>query len=405
MTAKLIALSAITALLLIPAPVQAQDGAVLTAPGVQKLTIGGEMRWRAESRDGNTFTAKKDGTVTAVDYTANTARFRLFMDAQVNDRVNAFIELQKLKSSRDLGDSFEGNTVYQAYGKVADVFDLADVKFGRFKMKYGNGRMIGDNWWAPTARSFEGLHASVKQEGHKFDLFSVRPAAGFHPSYKDGTEEHTLSGLYFENSAEMFNYDAYILKMDFDDAKQDFMTYGVLLDGNNMGLSWNLEYALQNGTGIGEDEWDGDMLVLDATKDMGDGLKLGFGYEVYAPDFQRVHPLGHCYSGWQDIVRWTNYNDFILKASMPVMDGWKGFAEIHNFTEESISETSEYPGASINGFDQDSDDIGTEIDLYFKGKLGKRTGLFVGVSQFNPGDATLNQDKQTWMFAQINMKF
>ncbi|MBT4560683.1 MAG: hypothetical protein HOC43_07530, partial [Planctomycetes bacterium] len=51
MTAKLIALGAIVALLLIPAPVQAQDGAVLTVPGVQKMTLGGELRWRADTRE------------------------------------------------------------------------------------------------------------------------------------------------------------------------------------------------------------------------------------------------------------------------------------------------------------------------------------------------------------------
>jgi hypothetical protein len=89
---------------------------------------------------------------------------------------------------------------------------------------------------------------------------------------------------------------------------------------------------------------------------------------------------------------------------MPVMDGWKGFAEFHNFTQTTL-EVMDYAGGPMVNFDGVSDDLGSEIDLYMKGKIGKRAGLFLGVSQFNPGDAAVNQEKMTWMFAQINMKF
>ncbi|MBT3339327.1 MAG: alginate export family protein [Planctomycetes bacterium] len=389
MTAKLIALGAIVALLLIPAPVQAQDGAVLTVPGVQKMTLGGELRWRADTREQTN------------KATNNTSRFRLFMDMQVNDRVSAFIETQYVKSDSELGGTFNGANVFQAYGKVTDVFDMADVQFGRFEMKYGNGRLLADNWWAHSGRTFSGLRASIKQEGYKFDVLHVRPVTDINPGTSDNK---TISGLYFENSAEAFNYDAYALQVNADAAGQDFWTYGALLDGNRMGLDWDFEYAVQNGDFDGAAEFDGDMLVLNVNKDMGDGLNLGFGYEAYGQNWQMIGALGHCYSGWADIVRWRNYEDVILRASMPVMDGWKGFAEFHNFTQTTL-EVMDYAGGPMVNFDGVSDDLGSEIDLYMKGKIGKRAGLFLGVSQFNPGDAAVNQEKMTWMFAQINMKF
>ncbi|MBT7319638.1 MAG: alginate export family protein [Planctomycetes bacterium] len=393
MTAKLIALGAIVALLLIPAPVQAQDGAVLTVPGVQKMTLGGELRWRADTREQTN------------KATNNTSRFRLFMDMQVNDRVSAFIETQYVESDSELGSAFTGANVFQAYGKVTDVFDLADVQFGRFEMKYGNGRILADNWWADTGRTYEGLRSSMNMEGHKLDLIYVRPVLDISPGTSN---EKTISGLYFENSTDLFNYDAYAFDIN-EDGDTDFRTYGALLDGTNMGLAWDFEYAIQNGEG--EVDRDDSMLIMNVKKDMGEGLILGLGYESYSETYEMIGSLGHCYSGWADIVRWKNYEDVILSASMPVMDGWKGFAEYHNFSMEtirgSVSSPYKYKGgnASFNSNGQASDDLGNEIDLYIKGNLGKRTGLFLGISRFMPGDAADNQFNQTWMFAQINMKF
>jgi hypothetical protein len=195
--------------------VQAQDGAVLTVPGVQKMTLGGELRWRADTRE----------QTNANFGTKNTSRFRLFMDMQVNDRVSAFIETQYVESDSELGSAFTGANVFQAYGKVTDVFDLADVQFGRFEMKYGNGRILADNWWADTGRTYEGLRSSMNMEGHKLDLIYVRPVLDISPGTSN---EKTISGLYFENSTDLFNYDAYAFDIN-EDGDTDFRTYGPYL--------------------------------------------------------------------------------------------------------------------------------------------------------------------------------
>ena len=84
-------------------------------------------------------------------------------------------------------------------------------------------------------------------------------------------------------------------------------------------------------------------------------------------------------------------------------EGWTFHADLHllAMAEEGGALPTTFGGAAVAG----EDDLGTEIDLYAKGRLTPWLKVWTGISFWSAGDAVGNADDQTWFFIDLVAEF
>lgn len=381
-----------------------QDKPVLQAIGIDQLVLGGEVRLRWESRDplpptrsGN---SRSDGS----------GRFRLHLDAAVDEHLSAFVQFQQ--SVLDEGDTSR-SFLHQGYASLKGVASAFDLQVGRFEMQYGNQRMISPLDWSQIARAWDGARAVFASADGQWqgDLFWTRPVEDQVMNVPDGE----FGGLYGQWNGAPIAVDGYILRRN--QAVLDDYTIGALVDGGPGELTWNVEAAVQVG-----DHGPLDAFAyafagrLDWHFQGENGASLGVGYELASGDsdptdgdsgtFFRLFNFDHAYQGYADIVIWQNVQDFVLRSWWPVGNGWGVSGDVHflNLANEDDALYTGLGGAGAVATGSDSH-VGTEVDVTLRGTFLNRLEIWTGVAQFFAGDAIANDDDQLWVFAQAGIRF
>ncbi|MGQ9818765.1 MAG: alginate export family protein [Candidatus Kapaibacteriales bacterium] len=130
--------------------------------------IGGEFRVRSEL-DGRDFLNK----TYPQSFTAS--RLRLNIEKTIFDDVTIFVQLQ---DSRVFGQekgtlvNIQNIDLHQGYVKVKNLFDLPIfLQVGRFKLNYGNFKLLGPNDWHNVGRSHDGLILGYEGKSFQIDGF------------------------------------------------------------------------------------------------------------------------------------------------------------------------------------------------------------------------------------------
>ena len=375
------------------------------------LEIGGQLRFRADMRDANGVTAGLDSQ------SGQTGRLRLNFGATINEYNKVFVELQNSMgepggvfraTSNVGGNDMGGNTVHQAYVKMENlVNDMFDLKMGRMELKYGNQRMISPLDWSNTGHAWDAMVVSRSADGYKADMILSQAVIG--QGAPDAND--SLYGIYFERTFGDIDVDFYTFHRHLNIGFSDD-TFGFLAEGANFGANWSVEYATQTGDHNGIDAG-GSALAMRADMAVQEGLTVGLGYELASgvdgtdDAFRPLYNFAHAYQGHQDIVTWSNLQDIVIRTKYVVASNWNAHADLHMLSKAEDNDAIYFGGGAGAGAADiaGEGDIGTEIDVYMKGSLSKNVGAWFGVSQFSAGDAIVNGEDQSWIFAQLVFNF
>lgn len=381
------------------------DTIELNVPGLDHIDLGGQFRMRSDWRDPSPALTGADSAH------VSSMRVRVHMEAKVDDYVGAFVQFQN--AIQPIGAT-SNTTLHQAYVTYDQLFGM-DWQAGRMELSYGDQRMVSHIDWSNTGRAWDGLRVSKAVGAGNVDLFWTQPVIG----QGGNTNDENFFGLYSNHELMGNALDLYVLRFH-DTALNgpDRMTLGGLLKGEMAaGMNYSLEMATQSGEDISSQDISASAFAGTLTYALSGGHKLGLEYSMAsgtaagASDngtFQSPYTFGHAYQGHADAVSWSNMSDLVFKYSMPVNPTWRFHADYHIFSVmESDGGDTGWMGGQLAGATAvaGEDAIGTELDLYMKGKLGDSTGVWLGVSQFMAGDAISGGDDQTWLFGQFVVNF
>jgi hypothetical protein len=397
------------AALLCVAPLTAQQTVVTTKSGLDKVELGGNLRFRAEDRNPSLPLA----SASAVSNYSGHARLHVAVDASKN--LGAFIEFQKVINSQGTGSV---DSLRAAWLNWSGLLDDTNVKVGRFQMKYGNQRMVSDLGWSNTGRAWDGAVISHKTENYNADIFWTEPvlgAEGFSfPGITAGATGVAFGGTYMEFAAGMFDIDVYGLirrEQGIGTAGVRDLTFGGIIEGAiDGGVTYSIEAAIQQGE-HGALDAAGNALALRVDWEAAQGISLGLGFEQASGDgnptdgdddaFMPLFDFAHAYHGTQDVfLTWTNLQDIVFRSSYMLDSNWKLMGDVHLLT--LADGDGALPNAALTRV-AGQDDLGMEFDLAIKGDMAKNTNLWAGVSLFQAGDAIALNDDQVWAF--VNLEF
>ncbi|HEX9793365.1 MAG TPA: alginate export family protein [Planctomycetota bacterium] len=379
------------------------DGAVLRAPGLESLELGGQLRLRFESRD------PAPPTTAGRSMSNGSARIRLHLDAVLDDTFGAFVQFQESIASQG---SVSMSSVRQAVGRARGLADgRLDLEAGRMELNYGMQRMISPLDWSQTGRAWDGGRAIFREGEIRADLFWTQAVQNQGAPY-GGVD---FGGVYAQWAGDPITVDVYALRRRDEMIGVSDTTLGALLRGAYDGWNWHAEGASQSGD-HGPLDAGGYAVAAGIEHVFRCGSRLGARYELASGDadptdgqddtFRLLFDFGHAYQGHADIVRWQNLQDIVVTASVPAGGGFDVHSDLHLLSLHERADAL-YPGAGAAGATASgsASDLGTEVDVYVKGPLGDSVAMWAGVSQFFAGDALAAGDDQTWIFVQGVLSF
>lgn len=342
-----------------------------------EVKVGGEIRVRGES-------VGSDGPGTNGMVLQRT---RINVDAQVNETVKAYIQVQDSRSwGRDgttngLGTSGDETItiptlpttakdykidnradIKQAYFHLDKLLDQPlSLRVGRQVMAYGDHRLIGHLEWSNNGRSFDAMKLMYNAETLSIDLWSARVYEttttssdsdfnGIYATYK-GIPSNTVD-LYFLQDIVAKSVAAGAPNSANDANKgRDVSTYGIRLNGKLLDLDYTGEIAMQGGTRTDtgtsvSQEASAYAVKAGYTIPPVMGLRIGAEYDsatgddtgtTKAEDFQNLYPTNHSLYGFTDDIGWTDMKAFAIVASLKPIEGlWVG-AEYWNYTKAWVA--------------------------------------------------------------------
>src|SRR3989339_918912 len=347
----------------------------------KKVKLGGQIRTRAEYANGFYQTPTNNATLGGAARTPNQAvaghaaeaiddnyvmnQTRLWADADVNEHLRVFIQLQ---DSRVFGA--EGTTVgfanagvensimdiHQGYFDVKKLFDLPlTVRVGRQEIVWGDHRVIGNLVWSNQGRVFDGgrflwdtdaIHAevfAVKIDEHGYLGNPLTAAAAGGERDYDADESVYAAQLAFKKLIPSALLELmYIHKNDQDsransaistgfavagDRTVQIHDIGARLDGKVHGfdaIDYTLEAHGQFGDYADQDQeaWAFAGRVGYTCKNVAWKPRIGFEYDFASGDddttdgdhetFDNLYPTNHWQGnyGFIDVLSWQNMHDF-----------------------------------------------------------------------------------------------
>ncbi len=377
---KTLLATAISAVLFSANSVAEEEKTIMEA--LKESTASLSFRYRFED-------VEQDGTDGA---TANTLLTRLNFTTGTYNGFNGFIEFDQVSELIEVdyntgpgGPTFpgsatiadpEGTDLNQAFlqYKANDTV----VRYGRQRIVLDNQRFIGGVAW--------------RQNEQTYDAFSVKNTS---------VEDLTLFGAYVYNVNRIFGDDrspagdnastTFLLNANYKFGKAGSLTaYGYLIDnedlvqystdtyglrfaGSSEGFGYSVEYATQSSAADNPADYTADFMELEGSYNF-KPIKVTAGYQVLGSDEsngQFITPLAtlHKFQGWSDKFLGGGTGNIAggiqdMYASVGGKFGKvSGSVVYHAYTSDD---------SDVSGFD----DLGSEIGLVLKGKVGPIDLLF-----------------------------
>jgi len=338
------------------------------------LKFSGQIRQRFEMVD-------KDFKDTTSFNNQNYLRTR-FAVSYDNDEYSTFIQLQDSRifgteSSTLTDGTADALDVHQAYFKLKNLFGMPlSAKVGRFEAVYGPQRLIGAVGWHNIGRSFDGVIFNFTNDFANVDFFNFKQVEAGTINDED---DFNVRGVYAHlNLMEGHKTQAFAIQ---DGERMTFGGYG---KGAFAGVSYELEFAMQNGAESDNVNYGGMMYGLNAGYKIG-GMTLSAGMDFVSGDdstttdvnesFNTLYATNHKYYG---------YMDYFL--NVPVHTGGLGLSDIHvKISGIKVGGFTINGAYHLFGADKSSDSFGNELDLTFVKPIAEKVKCVAGYSMFMPG--------------------
>ena len=338
------------------------------------LKFSGQVRQRFEMVD-------KDFTNTTSFNNQNYLRTR-FAVSYDNDDYSTFVQLQDSRIFGTETNTLKDGTadaldVHQAYFKLKNLFGVPlTAKVGRFEAAYGPQRLMGAVGWHNIGRSFDGVIFNLTNDFANVDFFNFKQVEA---STVNDNDDFNVRGAY-----------AHLSLMDghktqaFAIQDGDRMTFGGYGKGVFAGVSYELEFAMQNGTESDDVNYGGMMYGLNAGYKIA-GMTLSAGVDFVSGDdttttdvnesFNTLYATNHKYYG---------YMDYFL--NLPVHTGGLGLSDIH-VKMSGLKVAGHVVNVAYHMFnaDQSEDSFGNELDITLVKKYADNVKIVAGYSIFMPG--------------------
>jgi hypothetical protein len=390
--------------LLLALAAQDPQGTVVVK-GDTQITLGGELRFRTETRDPSPAVMGADAD------TASHGRFRLSANAALNEHVRGFLQLQEVVFTDGTSSV---SMVRQAFGELTGVADMADLQVGRFEMSYGDELLISPADWGATGKSFDGIRVRRKDDWYWADVFYVQPVEG--QAVLAGVDQ-SFGGVYFGIPRDDWSVEAYALvRDDRNDGTTgtDDMTFGGRFKwAQKDGIAFRAEAAQQSGD-HGALDAGGMVATGDIGTPVGENFNVGLNVLYASGDddaadgnddaFKGLYETPHKILGYQDLFRLTNVLDTQVYAGYRINGTWRLYGAFHLLSlAEDNGILPDLKGGLVGAAGES--DLGMEVDLTLRGKVFEEADVWIGVSEFLAGDAIANGDDQLWAFVQLMLGF
>jgi hypothetical protein len=421
----ILALAVIVGLCLsLPASAQQQQGD-------KKFEVNGEVRVRADYAD-NPTDLDSDADDSGVVWPW---RVRAGIHGSFARNVSAHVEFQSFGQAGDLSSGAEnvsgtpsiifdpnfvggGETqLYQGYLELGDIGGTSfDLRLGRQELVFGNEMLLGDLDFY-NGINHDGARAGWQYKKWSLDVFYIRnfddslfgtTGTTVFPTSNDSGDS-TLYGAYATfKGPKTVGFDAYALLLNNNDEsglvipgspfdpgfREERWTYGGRVYSKyDSNWSWWAELALQSGEfeaagatfDISASGFEGELAYQWRKAKVKPRVHLRYsmftGDDDDSSDSEAFNPLFQDFHGRYgkfDLFRATNLNALQVGVS------WAGKDDRHKFGVNLLQLTSNEE--TVNQTDVGEDELGTELDLYYKYAYSKNVDIMAAIANFSPGD-------------------
>lgn len=420
----------------------------------KRVQLGGSIRTRAEYANGF-YSFPGDVTVPGFSYASVPAggaaagtrpkasidddyvinQTRLWADADVNEHLRIFIQLQDARAfgveGTTVGFAADGANnridIHQGYFDLKNLFDLPlTVRVGRQEIIWGDHRVIGNLVWSNQGRVFDGGRFMWDTDTIHAEAFAIKvDEDGYLSSSVDGSgnsDENIYAGmLAFKKLLPGALIELmYIQKNNQDDTaavsahtgagsgNTIIHDFGIRIDGklpNMDAVDYTLESHGQTGDvgDLDHEAWAFAGRIGYTFKDVAWTPRIGFEYAFASGDddpadgdhdtFDNLYPTNHWQGnyGFVDLVSWQNMHDFRTNLKVNPTNKLMVQADYHYFLLDEEEDGWYNAGAGlvasrpVGGYSGD-DKLGQEVDFTASYQLYKNVAILAGYSWFTPGD-------------------
>ncbi|MBK9386353.1 MAG: alginate export family protein [Planctomycetes bacterium] len=412
---------------------------VKTAAPFPKVTLGGQLRWRAESRNGYDFGS---GTAIPSNHFVE-QRARLHADVDFSELLRAFVQIQDTRlwgeEVNTVDDSADGGDFHQAFLDFKKLFDAEDtLRIGRQEISYGAQRLVSALEWTNQARAFDGARwmgelGAAHAEVFATQLATARDAAGDVSGSEFGGTYWTLHPI---EDAKKDALDLYLLYLHDAERYQGQergtagARYEILTKG---GLYFEAEGALQFGNattgtaGAPERSLDipfGEVFayVVRAGYRMDEadwkpGITFEWNHASGDEDpadgtnerFNTLFPLAHAHNGMIDLTFWENTRNAALRFNASPSDQLDLFLDGWWFWVDEDADAVRGPNFNIPGLAGSANFVGTEIDALARWRPTAGLSLEAGYAVLFPGehvkDVLGDDELAHFVYVMLGLKF
>ena len=340
------------------------------------ITFSGQVRQRFEMEN-------KDFEDSTGFNNKNYLRTRIGMSYTNND-VITFVQLQDSRIFGTETNTLKDGTadaldVHQAYFELKNIMGITNqlsAKVGRFEAAYGPQRLMGAVGWHNIGRSFDGVVFNITNDFANVDFFNLKQVEA---GTVNDDDDFNVRGAYAHLSLmEGHKTQAFAIQ------DGDRMTFGGYGKGAFAGVSYELEFAMQNGAESDDVKYGGMMYGLNAGYKIA-GMTLSAGMDFVSGDdttttdvnesFNTLYATNHKYYGFMDYF-----------LNLPVHTGGLGLQDIHvKLSGLKFAGHTLKLAYHIFNADQSDDSFGHELDITLVKKYSENVKFVAGYSMFIPG--------------------
>lgn len=434
----------------------------------KKVKLGGQIRTRAEYANGFYQTPANNGTLedsVGIKYNdGGTTKYkskgidddyilnqtRLWADADVNEHLRVFIQLQDARTFGAEGttvgyaNSYSENAIldlHQGYFDLKKLFDMPlTVRVGRQEIIWGDHRVIGNFVWSNVGRVFDGgrfmwdtdtIHAEAFAMKVDEDGYLLNGQASGQSDGSGSSDENIYAAqLAFKKLVPSALLELmYICKSDQDDSSTNatlvgtgnanaktigdpinIHDFGARIDGKVPNLE-AIDYTVESHVQVGnygkqdQEAWAFAGKAGYTFKDVAWTPRIGFEYDYASGDddatdgdhgtFDNLYPTNHWAGiyGFADLVSWQNMHDFRGQLKVSPTKKMTAQVDYHYFMLAEEEDGWYLANATLasatrpsGGYDTSDDELAQEVDLTVSYDLYKNVKILAGYSYFAAGD-------------------